>query len=657
MSVDVFDKSLCIICLKGEKLTQTESGCEKIRWAANERKDIVYERLETLKEDDLFYYHVTNSCYRPYTDKNKVLRASKKITEKTDLEQNNDDISKKMTRSQAASKSCGGVKNKNDFCIICDMSSHNKDSTTLRICETKRAENFFQITRFYQDDVFRRTAHLQDAEDVFAADIYYHKNCLRGYELKYERDREKTGSNQCNNNFESISSDGNLLKGKKHAIAEIVETIALQIKSGEIFTLSEIRDQANELQISDMRVENRDVKEYLISNFGETIEFSIPSAPRKPTLFYDSSISLDAIIEKIRPKNIIKESAKIIKKSLSDVDFNLDDKFHDENNLKFSWDNMKIPDACLIFFSSLFNFKEKDFQSVTENQNDKSSVSESKQLKLYALYQIIYYIFKNGKVKTPLHIMNGLSIYNTCKSKSLIQSLNHLGLSISYDEVLKSKTNLALFTVESCSSIVPIPSHFEKTKFTIGAFDNFDHNEATPSGLNSTHDTVCVLFQESSNNLLQKPNISSTTVNKTLRSFDKDLTCQTLKNFYKPAGNIELTSETSVDVLVDPDIFKIVSDNDFAWLLSRMSLCRVADENHISSVQSIPNWSAFNSIVNEDNRNIQKVGFLPVLPYPVTDFSTVYTAMCNFKDVLSQLDQSNFALFCDEGVYRIARHI
>ena len=59
----------------------------------------------------------------------------------------------------------------------------------------------------------------------------------------------------------------------------------------------------------------------------------------------------------------------------------------------------------------------------------------------------------------------------------------------------------------------------------------------------------------------------------------------------------------------------------------------------------------------EDKRNIQNVGFLPILPHPVTEFSTVYTAMSNFNDILDQLDQKYFPLFCDEGVYRIARYI
>lgn len=202
-----------------------------------------------------------------------------------------------------------------------------------------------------------------------------------------------------------------------------------------------------------------------------------------------------------------------------------------------------------------------------------------------------------------------------------------------------------------------MPSNFNKAAFVIGAFDNFDHNEATQSGLNSTHDTVCVLFQDCSNEVSRKPNISATFIEKRKKSFDMQLSGQTLQNFYKPKDNIVLASENSVDALVSPDIFKIISKEDFAWLLSRMCISRNSQGNATSSEQTIATRSALNSRVCDDTTNTQKVAFLPILPHPVTEFSTVYTAMCNFKDILNKLDQKYMALFCDKGVYHIARLI
>ena len=41
----------------------------------------------------------------------------------------------------------------------------------------------------------------------------------------------------------------------------------------------------------------------------------------------------------------------------------------------------------------------------------------------------------------------------------------------------------------------------------------------------------------------------------------------------------------------------------------------------------------------------------------MTEYATVYTALKNFQDILSQLEQSQLPVACDEGVYHIAREI
>lgn len=78
--------------------------------------------------------------------------------------------------------------------------------------------------------------------------------------------------------------------------------------------------------------------------------------------------------------------------------------------------------------------------------------------------------------------------------------------------------------------------------------------------------------------------------------------------------------------------------------------------NSAKDVQETPP-TTFNSLCSSDKRPSQIAGFLPILPFPVTQYSTVYTAMCNFKTILSQLEQKSLPLFCDEGVYHITRHI
>ena len=52
----------------------------------------------------------------------------------------------------------------------------------------KRAKQFLSTTKFFKDDIYTRTIFLNNVGDVFAADILYHRNCLRNYILKFQRE-------------------------------------------------------------------------------------------------------------------------------------------------------------------------------------------------------------------------------------------------------------------------------------------------------------------------------------------------------------------------------------------------------------------------------------------------------------------------------------
>ena len=75
------------------------------------------------------------------------------------------------------------------------------------------------------------------------------------------------------------------------------------------------------------------------------------------------------------------------------------------------------------------------------------------------------------------------------------------------------------------------------------------------------------------------------------------------------------------------------------------------------SIQKVPSWSGVNAIWSSEQIPVSQVSFLPVLPFPVTEYSTVYTELDHLKCLLSTMCQSNLPVTCDEGVYRIAREI
>ena len=60
--------------------------------------------------------------------------------------------------------------------------------------------------------------------------------------------------------------------------------------------------------------------------------------------------------ETIRSTDPIKQCAEVIRQSLLDTDFELNDRFCDANDLKTSWNNVNISEPLLKFFEALYRF-------------------------------------------------------------------------------------------------------------------------------------------------------------------------------------------------------------------------------------------------------------------------------------------------------------
>ena len=118
-----------------------------------------------------------------------------------------------------------------------------------------------------------------------------------------------------------------------------------------------------------------------------------------------------------------------------------------------------------------------------------------------------------------------------------------------------------------------MPSQFDPEIFTIAAFDNVDHEEATLSGIKGSHDTVSVLSQEKSNRTFSKPSISETNIVHGNRVFQQQ------QPYVKPAKKPSLPT----DYPVKHDLFAVSTGDtlktDSTWLLGRMDITSISKGN------------------------------------------------------------------------------
>lgn len=100
----------------------------------------------------------------------------------------------------------------------------------------------------------------------------------------------------------------------------------------------------------------------------------------------------------------------------------------------------------------------------------------------------------------PLPIYVGLLLHAQTRKRTLIDKLYNLGLSISYDRVLSTSTDVgnavsALFEEER----LVCPSNLCKHLFTTAGVDNIDHNPSSITAQHSFHETRISLFQHVGN--------------------------------------------------------------------------------------------------------------------------------------------------------------
>ena len=268
-------------------------------------------------------------------------------------------------------------------------------------------------------------------------------------------------------------------------------------------------------------------------------------------------------------------------------------------------------------------------------------------LKMKVIFQILFYQAAHGRKNTSLHILNARAIYEHCHSRELITAFNRQGCSANYKTMKNMRAVVAKYAILMSKDVhVPLPSHFSKFLFTIAAVDNFDYTDRNSlSGTKHSHDTAITVFQEKPLTSVCKPKKSDVEL-KSIKKLQK-LKCQEVVFFSSNSPKLPLPdSFTSPKDLVNLET-KAAERNQKHFVISCAQNITKIDWKYL-----IPSWAGIELLISESDVPIMQVRFLPFIPRPVTDYSTVYNVMLNMTTLVNQLDQNILPGYCDEGVFR-----
>ena len=562
-----------------------------------------------------------------------------------------------------------------------------------------------------KQDIKLRLADVDTTDKLFCADIYYHRRCHDSFMYTSEscqcvickEDLSPSQKNQpscdqvkkmisiataagdeslisalhsCYNterntfmkaSFCHTSCCNNYITSSKGTVNSFYECyvdplINDVLSKGYAISLSDINACLSEAT-TDFKFHNNCIKDYINLKYAERVSYFTPHRRNDSLVVYPSHISPTEILKRMQSLDIMKTAGGTLRNILRhDTNFNLNDSFCDKHELLNSWLTTHMSDEMATFLSSLLNvpkvklINNRVLESVLEVGDDDTSdedIGENdhsggaiKVIRSHGIHQTLFYAANNGRKLAPMQVMSANSIYEKCKSRTLITEQNKLAQSISYPTLLKMRNNLCAYTVEKArGQKVPLPSHMNTTDYILCAFDNFDHSDrSSTSGTEGSHDTVSVVFQNVGIPPLRKGTLSDFPGTICYgRKHQQPLPCQKVIPIHLPNRKKAPfpTSFFSTPALTYEDD----SSDEVINLIQSCNRAPSSDEN-------MPSWVGVRSLVSKSNLTLKRVGFLPIMPAPVTSHSTVYSCILNFIDVCQNMQQPCVAVVCDEGVYQ-----
>ena len=227
----------------------------------------------------------------------------------------------------------------------------------------------------------------------------------------------------------------------------------------------------------------------------------------------------------------------------------------------------------------------------------------------------------------PLQVGVGLLAHQQMRSKSVIDVLHELGVSVNYMRILRIETQLAQAVLSNSSEQnIFIPPKLCKGQLIFFSVDNSDFSEDTPDEKNTLHATAMVVFQRKRT----KDHETILEIDATMRT--KSLPQQSIPDTeilqcYIPKNVQPKCSAYTLDTTPSNDVTKKAEQNDLAWSVGN-SIIR----SRLEQVK-IPTWAPYNSQVLSLTHQLTTVSMMPLLAAPAHEWSTMLTVLMQAQKI------------------------
>lgn len=326
--------------------------------------------------------------------------------------------------------------------------------------------------------------------DLVAIEAKYHLDCLislRNRSLCSQKKRDST-------------TGDNEKMDESRAFVELVEYIDRYVDNGtKLFKLAELHSlyvtRLADLGIDKMVNKTR-LKSALLAHYPKEAVQEQTDGKNTVLIFRDA---MAALLKEALKKRDFSEDVKILAKAATIIrkDMFANKGFSFSGSFPLDCQKESIPSSLTSLVSMIVNGVNIQDQGKAECQacltvcetivfNTKKRTCETKTgLTRHSLARA-----------PPLPLYVGLKIHSLTRSKTLVEKMYQMGISVSYDRIMEIEDWLATslserFKEDGCVS----PASLRSGIFSVGALDNLDHNPSSTTSVSSFHGTGISIFQ------------------------------------------------------------------------------------------------------------------------------------------------------------------
>ena len=262
----------------------------------------------------------------------------------------------------------------------------------------------------------------------------------------------------------------------------------------------------------------------------------------------------------------------------------------------------------------------------------------------------------NKSRETPLAIYLGMMIHGHTRKRELVDTLFHLGLSISYDRVLDISMNTAISAAQQYESEgVVCPLILRKNLFTTAAIDNLDHNPSSTTSQGAFHGTGISIFQnraaESDGIIRHKSEMQTELHGKQIPPLPESYTMLTPVTVKKDP----IIPPTEGALTCDGALVGAAMEEEQKW---QSNTRRLISET-VQTVQDPISWAAYHSIAQEPHKFEVTIGsLLPLFPDDSKSAAMIRHSMDIVQQAVHLLNPGQVpVLTLDQPLFTIAKHI